>query len=216
MSKLFIFSKAIVTALVIMAFVSCNLFEQEEDSIINELGSHIATATEDTPLYFNLGSGEEVTSSEEWDIMLESTLTIRTSSGVSVSGGLGGVYYTGSSDFDSVTSVNETKFSEPNSTDSTYYRVMMGPATEIVMNVMNYKTYNSGVGTEADPFQLMSGSIPANTFYLLDSSRNPYASNYVYVIKGADGSSNYRLQVTAAEYNSDSTGATINFQFSKL
>lgn len=213
MKNLFIFGKAMVIALIIMATVSCNLFDKEDEET-NDLVSSTITATTDTPIYFNFGSGKAVSSTEEWDVTFNYNRMIYTRSGDSFKDGKGRVYYTGTTDFSSVTTIDNTKFSGDYSSDKTIYRDMHG-AVPININIMTWVEYGTGSGTEADPFSSVNGF--RDSYYSYTGMPPVYSfSKNIYVIKGANGSTSYKFQVLAAGKDTTKGELIFKFQYQKL
>jgi hypothetical protein len=195
--------------------------------------------------FYSLSLGKELDASKaatrEWDIAMAHIggfFFIYTNSGTSAakfgSGGRGGVWFTDTTNYTSVTSIDdrETDFSgvyaeyEPYVTDVDRYFGSMDGTTAGRMNIMTYYGFYGGDGlTQATGFEL-SPNVPfVNEFYEFDRRAFTYAgttmpptwspTNQVYIIRHGDGLHYSKLQVTVFQY---ATGYNfyINFRYKNL
>jgi len=158
-----------------------------------------------------LSTGNEVadSASNTWDIAFNSaTGGILTNGGVTAtslaSNGQGGVYYSGSVDFDSVSSYDVSKFANAFATDTTAYvstDMGSGPVTStLVLNQMTKLDYDGGTGTSGDPYT-NSGDAAVYSgpaYYAYDPTTHGISvSSEVYIVRHGDGSHYSKLQVTS-------------------
>jgi hypothetical protein len=199
-----------------------------------------------TIVYFSLSQGKEIDASKsdttEWDIAFEvrdgnAFCSIYTNSGETAaefgSGGQGGVWFTGKTDFYDATFADRvTDFSGENTdyadyvTDVTRYQSGMSGPVGGRMNIMTYYGYANGDGlTEATAFGWSSPGPPNAPFfefnkkafnYVLGGMPPPwYPTRQVYIIRHADGTSYSKFQVNALRYQVSFT-YILSFRFENL
>jgi hypothetical protein len=183
--------------------------------------------------YYSLKTGMEITNaaSTAWDIAFEretgNTMSgplIYTNSGNTAaekgSGGDGGVWYTGTTNFASVTLADRINAageyvgfdSDTNKKVKIEYPGGGGGSTvyilSINMNVMTYLGYRGGSGSAGDPYLANLFTNPStyvpymfnkNQFYGMNSLTNCYTTNQVYIIRHGDGSRYSKVQITGFE-----------------
>jgi hypothetical protein len=210
------------------------------------VGKSFNYSLHDTIKYFSLSQGKELPASKsntaEWDIAMEvrnnhGFCYIYTNSGDTAAelgntGGQGGVWFTNKTDFDSVTLADRvTDFSGENAdyevyvTDVIRYQRGMYGSLRSRMNIMTYYGYESGDGSEADPFNWSNPGPPNHPFYEFNKKAFGYAgggmpppwspTKQVYIIRHADGVSYSKFQVSTIKYI---VGYTFNlfFKFENL
>lgn len=168
--------------------------------------------------------------STDWDIGFTGGRRVLTNSGDSAlsSGAEGGVFYTGTTDFDAdlSTVLAEAKvILEDSSSDwDTYHHSDkycwttpstsgMDPA-EDPLNVMNYIGYGSGSGTESSPYT--NYQYDADMFYTMPGTMGVYeVTNNVYIIRHGDGSRYSALQIQAMETDTRSN-RTYAYEYKNL
>jgi hypothetical protein len=146
----------VVHILLAFCFTACPVEPEDEGGNIITASLPINTADFGGRRYYSLSSGEEAANpgGGDWDIALESSygaFFILTNSGVTAaetetaSSGLGGVWFTGSTDFGAVTSADQRAVPaagdeyEPYTQDA--YRYTMVMAAEPVRQILNVITY---------------------------------------------------------------------------
>ena len=173
--------------------------------------------------YYNLSTGQIVSdpTTQKWDIAFGyDPQQVFTNSGASAtaSGGSGGVYYSGKTDFGSVSSFDASKIggSDVWSQDRTVQQAevfgdISSPTTyqnvSIILNAMTELYYSQGgSGTSGDPYTAYLGTEGTLTdawtqspsvYYLFDGATSYTLSNRVYVIKSGDGQNYYKVQIAS-------------------
>lgn len=171
------------------------------------------TAVENSsPVYISLSTGKIVTgktvSGKEWDIAFDYSRMIYTNSGDTAaalkSGGEGGVWASGSTDFDSVQSLDNADFDLPFATDTARYTspaAEMGAPVLNRLNVITYVGYGAGTGaTVGDP--LTDYKYNAKQYYTADLSTMPpvYSlTRQVYIVRHGNGADHSKIQITALD-----------------
>jgi hypothetical protein len=157
--------------------------------------------------YFSLTDGKEVSDpkTKDWDIAFEYNRLIYTNSGDTAadleSGGLGGVWCTGQTNFDAVNSADGAGFSAAFATDTKRYTnpaAEMGAPTLNRINVITYIGYGSGDGETADT-ALTDYLYNAQQFYTADLTTMPptYSlTKWVYIIKHGNGTDYSKVQIS--------------------
>jgi hypothetical protein len=162
------FFPALCFLTVFSLFITACPTEAEDDDtagdnevVITETGGGVRTLEFTVPAdgvrYFNLGAGEEVTDqarikSADWDIAFQESRFAYTNSGDTArglnSGGYGGIWHTGKTDFDAVTGPDEKKEGMDGGFDYTFLNEdtrrwlwRMGNCFERCLNVMTYAGY---------------------------------------------------------------------------
>jgi len=186
--------------------------------------------------YYDLSTGAEVAdpATQSWDIAFNSTTGgVRTNSGAtasappasatvatpSSSGGLGGVYYAGSSDFDSVTTVNSSGFGDVAATDASVYTstTMDGvnyTTSQIVVNKITKLDYDGGDGTSDTPYTYtdLATAYGGDAYYSYnDTTHAISASGEVYVVRHGDGTHYSKFQVTSLTGSNSSRVRVIKY-----
>jgi hypothetical protein len=139
-----------------LCFTGCPVEAEDEGGALIEASMPINTAGFSERHYYNLSTGEEVTNpgGGSWDIALESSFGaffVLTNSGVTAaetepaSSGLGGVWFTDSTDFGAITSADQKVVPAAGSEYAPYtadvYRYAMVMAAEPVRQILNVSTY---------------------------------------------------------------------------
>jgi hypothetical protein len=181
------------------------------------------TVRGDNPRYFSLVTGTEVKggaiASKAWDIAFPNIRQIWTNSGDSASqkssGGLGGVWHTDSTDFDSVTLGDKqenvtTPFDyTPFNTDLHRWVIGMNANAELVLleknfNIMSYVGFDNetegGVGLTSDKPYSYNYLYDKKNFYKNDPPGtmppNFVMTGQVYIVRHGDGVHHSKIQVT--------------------
>ncbi|MDR0624401.1 MAG: HmuY family protein [Treponema sp.] len=205
----------------------------------------VSVATSDGTVYYSLSTKEAVSdpASTAWDIAFKRTRLILTNSGDTAtalsSGGQGGVWYSGKTDFDSVSLDDKGADDADFSTDTDLYLwTGMGPAPTATtpLNVMTYVGYGHGDGstnetdgwTAGDPVDytnypangpLTDYKYNADQYYTQTHSEGggPVfgSSGKVYIIKHGDGTHYSKIQITY-EYVSSGAKDTFSVKFSNF
>ncbi|MDR0656010.1 MAG: HmuY family protein [Treponema sp.] len=164
------------------------------------------------PVYFSLSTGRGITGesivSQEWDIAFEYSRMIYTNSGDTAaglgSGGEGGVWASGTADFNAVQSMDNADFSLPFAVDTARYTspaAEMGAPVLNRLNVISYVGYGKGSGATAeDP--LTDYKYNAKQYYNADLSTMPpvYSlTRQVYIIRHGNGGDYSKVQITALD-----------------
>jgi len=168
--------------------------------------------------YWDLSTGTEVTdpATQDWDIAFSyATQGILTNSGATAttqaSSGAGGVWYAGTTDFDTVTSTSGADFTEDFAVDtsvsvSTASQLGTSTVSTIVLNQMTKLDYTSGDGSADDPFtnDASAGVYDGEAYYAYNQGVS--ASGEVYIVRHGDGTSFSKLQITSL--TTSQTGST--------
>jgi hypothetical protein len=191
----------------------------EEDSLG---GSPIKTTVHgDNPRYYSLATGTEVKgdaiASRAWDIAFPNLREIRTNSGDSAtaSGGLGGVWHTNKTDFDSVTLADKQEGVDggfdytPFNQDWSRWVISMNHYAQFIVlqknfNVMSFVGFanESGGDTQENPYAKDDIFYKYNkkAFYKNDPPTtmppNFVTTGQVYIVRHGDGVSHSKIQVT--------------------
>jgi hypothetical protein len=167
--------------------------------------------------YFSLSDGKEITDpgSKNWDIAFDYNRLIYTNSGDTAadleSGGSGGVWFTGTTDFDLVSSINGTDFSLPFTVDTKRYTspaAEMGAPSLNRLNVMTYVGYGGGDGNTPGT-ALTDYQYNQDQFYDANLSTMPPTYNLtkrVYIIKHGNGTDHSKLQIDYMQSISSTSG----------
>jgi hypothetical protein len=173
--------------------------------------------------YYDLSTGKTVSdpTTQKWDIAFGyGTQQVFTNSGDSstASGGSGGVYYSGKTDFSSVSSFDTSKIGSSDvwsrdrsvtqnqvygsSTPYTTYA-----STTLVLNAMTELYYSEGGdGSSGNPYTAYLGPTGSLTdawtqspsiYYNFDGATSYTVTNRVYIVKSGDGSSYYKVQISS-------------------
>lgn len=186
---------------------------------MEELGSldSYITVVPGNPRYFSLADGQEVSNprSNDWDIALDYNRLIYTNSGDTEadlgSGGLGGVWCTGQTDFEAVNSAESADFSAAFAVDTKQYTnpaAEMGVPTLSRLNVITYIGYGSGNG-ESPETALTDYQYDQQQFYIADLSDMPPTYNLtklVYIIKHGNGTDHSKVQITNMQSITSTSG----------
>jgi hypothetical protein len=181
---------------------------EPDESPVEDLGSldDPITVLAGETRYFSLSDGQEVSdpNSNGWDIAFEYNRLIYTNSGATAadleSGGLGGVWCTGETNFDTVNSAAGADFSIAFTTDTKRYTnpaADMGAPTLNRINVITYIGYGEGTG-ETPETALTDYQYNAQQFYVADLSEMPPSytpTKRVYIIKHGNGTDHSKLQI---------------------
>jgi hypothetical protein len=179
-----------------------------DESPVKDLGTldDSITVLAGEPRYFSLSDGKEITDpkSKNWDIAFDYNRLIYTNSGDTAadieSGGSGGVWCIGTTDFDLVNAIDGADFSLPFTVDTKRYTspaAEMGAPTQNRLNVMTYVGYGSGTGATPET-ALTDYKYNAQQFYVADLSTMPPTYNLtrqVYIIKHGNGTDHSKLQI---------------------
>jgi hypothetical protein len=218
--------------------------ESDQVGPVAAANDNMTWSVHETTKYFSLSQGLELPASKsgtaEWDVAVKAEggfCYVLTNSGVTAgalgSGGQGGVWFTGKTDFNNAALGDRvTDFSganaeyEPYVTDVTRYQKAMSADLGGPMNIMTYYGYASGNGlTAAAAFGWSSPGPPGAPFYEINTQAFAYATGgmpppwyptkQVYIIRHADGTSYSKFQVSALRYQ---TGYTflLSFTFKNL
>jgi hypothetical protein len=205
-----VFHLPILLGCVFFLFTACPNEPDESDDGLS-LGSVTAIENQ-TPEYYSLSSGEKVDAdkitSADWDIAFSFGRMIYTNSGATEaalgSGGQGGVWATGKTDFAAVSSPDGADFSLPYAADTERYTspaAEMGEPVLNRLNVISYAGYGKGSGdTVEDP--LTDYKYNAKQYYSANLSTMPpvYSmTNQVYIIKHGDGVHYSKLQIRSMD-----------------
>jgi hypothetical protein len=182
--------------------------------------------------YYSLSTGERIPEEDknttDWDIAFTRQRLVLTNSGATaeaaVSGGQGGVWYSGKTIFDSVTIADKGDDGDDFSSDTALY-VWTGmsldePTARTPLNVMTYVGYSCGDGSTSsfgkwDPETKFDGDLSydytgypadgplsgytyeANQYYENTGGMPPVfrVTNKVYIIRHADGISHSKIQI---------------------
>jgi hypothetical protein len=180
--------------------------EPDESSV--DLGSleDPITVPAGTTRYFSLADGKEVSNpnTTDWDIALDYNRLIYTNGGATAadlgSGGLGGVWCAGQTDFSAVNSAAGANFSADFAVDTkryTNHADEMGAPTLNRLNVITWVGYGSGDGATGDT-ALTDYLYNAQQFYVADLSTMPptYSlTKRVYIIKHGNGTDYSKVQI---------------------
>jgi hypothetical protein len=207
----------------------------------------VSVTADDGTKYYSLRTGEVVeleaskATTNEWDIAFKRTRLILTNSGDSGTGA-GGVWYTGTDNFDTVTLSDKGADGTPYSTDTNkYVWTGMGaaPTAPTPLNVMTFVGYGYGNGASAavptltgsppyDPARDGAYPVPgAFTSYLYNADQYydsvPHEgapvfdpNNKVYIIKHGNGSGYSKIQVTGYSYGGTPTADEFVIKYKKL
>jgi hypothetical protein len=189
----------------------------------------VATETSSTPVFYKLQDGElvetSVTESQDWVVALSlSSQGIFTNSGTTstlyTSNGQGGVQYTGTKVFANATWYSPSAFTKAWAVDTD---AAVNSATNILrLNVMTKLAYDSGDGSTTSPY---SSKLNASSTGLIDSDGDGNADVYqnsdayydyyaedglrasgrVYIIRGGDGTTLLKFQVSSMSAITDAT-----------
>jgi hypothetical protein len=199
----------------------------------------VTVTSADGTVYYSLTTGQRVTDAakiagKDWDIAFQRSRMIYTNSGDTAaagatgSGGLGGVWFTDKTDFDSV--------SDEDAVETTGDYAEYAPFTKDVVkytsatassrfNVMTYWGFAGGAGTAADPYKTKtptSNPPPADfvpytydkkNYISMTSMTGPNGAEFslskqVYIIKHGDGEHYSKIQITEYTSRSADTAAT--------
>ncbi|MDR2211437.1 MAG: HmuY family protein [Spirochaetaceae bacterium] len=185
--------------------------------------------------YFALRSGTavEIDASNavttNWDIAFKRTRLILTNSGDTNTGGQGGVWYAGTTNFGIVSLANKGADGIPYSVDTNkYVWTGMGPAptAQTPLNVMTFVGYDHGNGTTPSTGEL--NDYPSNgafTSYLYNADQyysqdhsggggGPvFTPNYkVYIIKLGNGSGYAKIQVIEYAFAGGKDNFTVKYK----
>jgi hypothetical protein len=189
------------------------------------------------PKYFSFTTNAEVTdaakiASKEWDIAFQPSRMIYTNSGATAtavtSGGLGGVWFTGKTNFDAVGDEDEVETTGDYAEYAEFTKDVQKYTSATAsnrFNVMTYWGFAGGTGTADDPYKSKtptSNPPPADfvpysydkkNYVSMTSMTGPNGatfelSNQVYIIKHGDGEHYSKLQIT--DYSSVSSGTDRN------
>jgi hypothetical protein len=224
-----------LTRLFFIIFLFCLLFSacsdgsDDDDSDPGEpdsLGGSPITVTVrgNFPRYFSLVTGTEVKggaiASTAWDIAFPNIRQIWTNSGDSAlqksSGGLGGVWHTDSTNFDSVTLADKKEGVDSESgfdyaflnTDLSRYVVGMNANADLVLLEKNFNVMSFvGFSNETDVGVGLTSDKPYSYTYLYDKKNfysNPggvmppkfITTGQVYIVRHGDGTHYSKIQVT--------------------
>jgi hypothetical protein len=167
--------------------------------------------------YFSLADGKEVSNpkTKDWDIAFDYNRLIYTNSGDTAadleSGGLGGVWCSGQTGFDAVTSKDGADFTLPFASDTKRYTnpaAEMGAPTENRLNVITYVGYGSGDGKTGDT-ALTDYLYNQQQFYIADLSTMPPAYNLtkrVYIIKHGNRTDYSKVQISYMQSINSTSG----------
>jgi hypothetical protein len=209
----------IFLGLAALCFLSCDNGTTGGDEPGDALELGPVTAVENQgPVFYSLSTGEQVTgdavAGKGWDIAFDYSRMIYTNSGATAedlgTGGLGGVWASGKTDFNAVQSPDGADFTLPFTADTKRYT---SPAAEMGLpvlnrlNVITYVGYGEGTGTEGDP--LTDYKFNANQYYNADLSTMPpvYSiTKQVYIVKHGTGEAYSRVQITAMDTQASTKG----------
>jgi hypothetical protein len=180
-----------------------------------ETGSVVDLGTLDSPItvlmngptrYYSLATGKEILNpaSADWDIAFDYNRLIYTNSGDTAvllgSGGQGGVWCTGSTNFAGVDSTAGADFTIPFAQDTKRFTspaAEMGSPAENRLNVITYIGYGSGTGTiGSEP--LTDYQYNQYQFYNADLSTMPpvySTTKWVYIIRHGNGTDYSKVQI---------------------
>jgi hypothetical protein len=190
-----------------------------DDDPVEDLGSldEAITVVPEKTRYFSLSDGKEVSDpkTKDWDIAFDYNRLIYTNSGATAadleSGGLGGVWSTGQTNFDAVVSSAGADFSQPFTTDTKRYTnpaAEMGAPTLNRLNVITYAGYGSGDGNTGET-ALTDYQYDQQQFYIADLSTMPPAYNLtktVYIIKHGNGTDHSKVQISYMQSITSTSG----------
>jgi hypothetical protein len=218
--------------------------ESDQVGPVAAANDNMTWAVHDTTKYFSLSQGLELPASKsgtaEWDVAVKAEggfCYVLTNSGVTAgalgSGGQGGVWFTGKTDFKTVALGDRvTDFSgvnaeyEPYVTDITRYQFGMFITLGNPMNLMTYYGYAVGDGlTEATAFSWSPPGPPGAPFYEFNKKAFGYVTGgmpppwyptkQVYIIRHANGTSYSKFQVSSLRYQRGYT-FLLSFTFKNL
>jgi hypothetical protein len=189
----------------VQLFFGCPTEVDESPVDLGSLDDPITVPAGETH-YFSLSDGKEVSNpqSKDWDIAFDYNRLIYTNSGATAadlaSGGLGGVWCTGETNFGAVNSATGADFSLAFTTDTGRYTnpaAEMGVPTLNRINVMTYIGYGEGTG-ETPETALTDYQYNAQQFYTANLAEMPplyYLTNRVYIIKHGNGTDHSKVQI---------------------
>jgi hypothetical protein len=227
----------IFVVLLAFCFTACAVEPDDEGGSIIKASLPINTAGSGERHYYDLSTGEEVTNpgGDNWDIALESSygaFFILTNSGVTAtetepaSSGLGGVWFTGSTDFGAVTSAGQKITPAAGDEYAPYtqdvYRFTMVMAAEPARQILNVMTYvgypdlaqgypKTGNGSGIDPDNCFRrfdvAEMTADYSPYLFNKRQAYTmgggmppeygpTKQVYIIRHGDGKGHSKVQLS--------------------
>ena len=223
---MFNFKKLLAMLLVVVLalwLVGC----KENDDDGEEGTEVIITVTKDSGVYsykyFSLEQGielpEAVSDTQEWDLRFKASFRILTNSGATAavdecnSGGVGGVVFTGSTDFGVSVDTGTLNYGVVGATDIKPWIQGMGPAAETLTNLMNFPGYVNGTGIETDPYR--DGGTWDQVQYCESSGMPPtyIMTDRVYVVRHGDGAGYSKVQLMSLEYSTVGTVTTYVFRF---
>jgi hypothetical protein len=192
---------------------------EPDESPVEDLGSldDPVTVLAGEPRYFSLSGGKEILDPKngDWDIAFDQNRLIYTNSGDTAadleSGGRGGVWCTGATDFDSVNSAGGADFSLPFTTDTRRYTnpaAEMGAPVQNRLNVITYIGYGSGTG-ETPETALTDYQYDRQQFYIADLSTMPPTynlTNFVYIVKHGNGTAHSKVQISYMQSITSTSG----------
>jgi hypothetical protein len=222
--------------LLAFCFTGCPVEPEDEGGgTVISVNLPINTAASGERRYYDLSAGKEVSNPSDgnWDIALESSygaFFVLTNSGVTAaetsSSGLGGVWFTNSTDFGAITSASQRVVPEAGSEYAPYtadvYRWTMVMGAEPVRQSLNVTSYLGYPGTDIGYPKTGSGdgSTSANCFRRVDvsemsASYSPYLfnkrqsytmgggmppeyapTNQVYIVRHGDGVKYSKVQLS--------------------
>jgi hypothetical protein len=204
-------------------------------------GSFVISVPAGQTKYFSFAAGlnKEVTATnnQNWDIAFTQGRVILTNSGDTAtdtgSGGQGGVWYTGQTEFGSVTSAAGADFSGTYAKDTKRYVNASAsvsfpegqgmPTTQNNLNVMTYIGYGFGTGDGDGSTYGTDGKAPfasyqydADAFYKQGEQMGSYAmTRKVYIIRHGTGSGYTKIQITAMESPEGTSGPRVYAGYSQ-
>ena len=225
----------LLTAAAALLCASCDTDPlNNDDGIDGEVISGYKIKSDEPSVYyysfFNLDAVTEpleentsgVLDSDGWDIRLTGGRDIHTNSGITRTGGSGGVAFSGSTDFDADISDPASLDFETDFEYWEYYEMSAGGYAEpqtYQANVMSFPGYTSANGYNGGSADGTADGLTEDTAYLrgnIDWSGDAYAqwigmppsfvnfSKNVYVIRSGDGNRYYKFQILDMEYTTES------------
>jgi hypothetical protein len=209
----------LLSVFTVLFFGGCeNNQETEEDQ--GTEGTITVTVKEDEKFYYSLVTGKEVSgdaiNTPDWDIGFQRPRTILTNSGTTAaalkSGGDGHVWYTETIDFDGAAEGDAVKEGDLREyfVDASRWLYSMSTKQNMTYNVINFAGYNTGSGTEQDPFKTLL--YDQKQFYEGKGSSNYPVTNVVYIVRHGDGVHFSKIQVSNYEYANKSDTYVIKYK----
>jgi hypothetical protein len=139
-----------------------------------------------------------------------------TNSGVTAtvleSGGNGSVWYTEKTDFDAVVLNDAVKSGNLSEyfTDKSKWFYSMSRNQNITYNVINFTGYETGLGTEGDPFR--DAEYNKKQFYIRGEASSYPVTNVVYIVRHGNGSNYSKIQISQYEYGTSSDTYVVKYE----